>query len=96
MRSLRLNLDCYSRNEPDEVLLLFYKPVAQEPVPKLTIIFRHLDKGNRFPVCWRLADVVPVPKETSSTDFGFYTLISITPLLSKVFKKKLSGKLSYM
>ena len=38
------------------------KPVAQELAPKLAVIIRHLVNGGRFSVCWRLADVVPVPK----------------------------------
>ena len=44
-----------------ECVSLFYKQVARELAPKLTVIFRHLVKESSFPACWRLADVVPVP-----------------------------------
>ena len=44
----------------------FCKPVAWELAPKLAVIFRHLVNGGSFPACWRLADVVPVPKKSSS------------------------------
>ena len=47
-----------------------------------------------FPACWRLADVVPVPMESSSSDVGDYISISITSLLSHVFEKIVAGKLS--
>ena len=40
-----------------------------------------------FPVCWRLADGVPAPKRSLSSDLGDYRSTSITPLLSMVFEK---------
>ena len=58
------------------------------------MIFRHLVKGSSFLACCRLADVVPVLKESSFSDVGDYRLISITPVLSKVFEKIVAGKLN--
>ena len=40
----------------------FYKQVAREVEPNLAVIFRHLVRGGSFPTCWKLADIVPVPK----------------------------------
>ena len=72
---------------------LFYKHVARELVPKLAVIFRHSVRGGRFPGYWRLADVVPVPKE--STSLGCLRLqVSIMHVLSKVFEEIVAGKLS--
>ena len=51
--------------------------------PKLAVIVRYLVKGNSFPVCFRLVDVVSVPKE-AFTDIGGYRPVSIIPVLSKV------------
>ena len=61
----------------------------------MAVIFRHLFKGGSFPACWRLADVVPVPKGSPSSDVGDYRPLSITPVLSKVFEKIVAGKLSH-
>ena len=72
----------------------FYKQVAQDLASKLAVILGHHVKGDSFPVCWRLADVVPVPKESSSSDVGGYRPISITPVLSNVFEKTVTDILS--
>ena len=74
---------------------LLYKQVAWELASQLAVIFRHMVWGSCFPACWRLADVVPVPKGSSSSDVGDYRPISVTPVLSKVFKKIVAGKLSH-
>ena len=61
--------------------------MARKLVPKLVVIFRHL--------VFRLADVDPVPKESSSSYVGDYRPISITSVLSNGFQKILAGNLSY-
>ena len=61
----------------------------------MTVIFRHLVRGDNFPACWRLADVVPKLKGSSFSDVGDSDrLISITVVLSKVFEKIVAAKLS--
>ena len=37
-------------------------------------------------LCWRQANVTPIPKGTSSSSGANYRPISITPVLSKVFE----------
>ena len=81
-RSLLLGLDLYDVSVPDAMFLLFYKKVTRELATKLAVIFKHLVKKIIFPGCWRLADVMTVPKKCSSSDIGDYT----TPVLSKVFE----------
>ena len=73
----------------------FYKQVAPELESKLAVIFRHLLKWISFPTCWRLASVIPVLKESSSSVAGDYGPILITPILSKVFEEIETGKLSH-
>ena len=51
---------------------LFYKQVARELVPKLAVIFKHLLKGGSFSACWRLAGVIPMAEESSSSDVRDY------------------------
>ena len=93
--SLLLDLDPYGGNDLDSVFLLFCKQVARELGSKLAVIFRHLVKRGSFLVCWRLADDVPVTKESPSSEFGDYRPITVTTLLSKVFEKIVAGKLSH-
>ena len=62
---------------------------------KCSVIFRHQVKGGSFPVSWRLADVVPVPIRSSSSDVGDYRPIFITPVLSMVFEKIVTNTLSH-
>ena len=88
---LLLDLDSYGGNDPDGMVPLFYKQMNQELVPKMTVIFRHLVKGSRFPACWMSTDVVHVPKRSHSSDAGDYRPISITSILSKEFEKIVSG-----
>ena len=40
--------------------------------PKLAVNFRRLVKEGSIPACWKLADVVPVPKGSLSSDVGDY------------------------
>ena len=84
-----LGLDPYGRNDSNGIFPLFYKQLVRE----LAVSFRNLVKGSSFPAYWRLTDVVPMPKKSSSWKVGDYRPISITPVLSKVFEKIVSGKL---
>ena len=92
IRSLLLDLDPYGENNPDGMFSFFYKPVARELALKFGCNFRHLVKGGSFPACWRIADVVPVPKRFLFSEVGDYRPISITPLLLKIFEKIVAGK----
>ena len=63
-----LDQDLFGGNDLEGMFPISYKQVARELAPKLVVNFRHLVSGGSFPACWRLADVVPVPKESSSSD----------------------------
>jgi hypothetical protein len=65
---------------------LFYKNAAVLLVPKLSVIFRRLTTIGDFSECWRIANVVPVPKAVSSPIVDNYRPISNTPIISKVFE----------
>ena len=48
---------------------------------------------GRFPVCWRVANVTPIPKGPPSSSASNYRPISLTPILSKVFERLVSDRL---
>ena len=46
-----------------------------------------------FPVCWRVANVTPIPKGPPSSSSYNYRPISVTPILSRVFERVVSVRL---
>ena len=54
--------------------------------PHLCVVFRRLVRQGSFPACWRQANVTPIPKGPPSSSIANYRPISITSVLSKVFK----------
>ena len=85
-----LGLDIYGGFDPLGVLPLFLKKVA----PKLSIIFRMLIRLRCFPECWRSANVTIIIKGAPSPHRGNYRPISIMHILSKVYEKIVSHRLS--
>ena len=91
---LLLDLDTYGGVDPLVVFPLFLKKVADIIAPKLSICFRRLIRLGSFPGCWRSANVTAISKGAPSRDRENYRPISITPILSKVYEKLVSHKLS--
>ena len=58
-----------------------------------SVVFRQLIRLSSFPVCWRRANVTPVPKSPPSSSVSNYRPISITSVLSKVFELLVSIRL---
>ena len=49
---------------------------------------------GRFPVCWRVANVTPIPKgQLISSSVANYRPISLTSILSEVFERLVSVRL---
>ena len=82
---LLLDLDTYGGVDPLSVFPLFLKKVADIIARKLSMIFRRL---VRLPI------VTAIPKGAISPHKENYRPISITTILSKVYDKLLSRKLS--
>ena len=49
--------------------------MALELATKWAVIFKHLVEWGHFSECWRLADVVPVPKKSTPLDVGDFEKI---------------------
>ena len=91
---LLLDLNTYCGVDPLGVFPLFLKMVADIIAPKLSIIFHGLIRQGSFAECWRSNNVTAIPKGTASPDRENYRPISIAPILSKVYEKLVSHKLS--
>ena len=70
--------------------ICFFQRTASVLAPKLSHLFRKLWRCGEFPLEWRIADVTPIPKDPLSALVCNYQPISITPVLSKVFKRLIS------
>ena len=62
--------------------------------PKLAKIFHGLIATGNFLALGRTANITPIPKGTSPSQFPLdYRPISITPIISKVYEKLISRRL---
>ena len=89
------NLDSFGGVDPNGIFPLFLKNIAKQLSPKIATIFRNLLMNGEFPLCWRSANISPIPKGTSPTQYpSEYRPISITPVLSKIYEKLIVRRLS--
>ena len=93
VQRLLLDLDSYGGTDPLGMFPLFLKKTAVVLSPRLAVVFRRLLHLGSFPVCWRVANVTPIPKGPPSSSASRYRPISLTPILSKVFERLVSGRL---
>ena len=61
--------------------------------PRLAVVFRRLLRLGSFPVCWRVANVTPIPKDPPSSSASNSRPILLTPILSKVSERLVSVRL---
>ena len=91
---LLLDLDTYGGVDPLCVFPLFLRMLVDIIAPKLSIIFIGLIRQGSYLDYWRFANVTSIPMGAPSLDRENDRPISITPILSKVYEKLVSHKLS--
>ena len=95
IKYLLCNLDEYGGTDPNGLFPLILKRLSSQLAPKLAVIFRILIRQGSFSECWRLGNITPIPKGSSSCPSpNDYRPISITPILSKIFERLLAKRLS--
>ena len=67
--------------------------MADVLAPRLCVVFWRLLRLGSLPACWRQANVIPIPKDPSSSSVANYRQIFITPVLSKVFEHLVAVRL---
>ena len=87
---LLLDLDSYGGTDPMGMFHIFLKRTADVLAPRIAVVFRRLLLLGSFPVCWRVANVTPIPMGPPSSSVTNYKPISLTPILSKVFERLMS------
>ena len=93
MKRFLLDLDSYGGIDPLGMFPLFLKRPAEVLAPCLAVVFQQLLCFGSFPVCWRVANVTPIPKGPPSSSASNYRQISLTPILSMVFERLVSVRL---
>lgn len=68
--------------------------VAEHIAPVLSKIINFSFASGTFPLMWKLAHVIPLPKTSNPTSFSQYRPISILPILSKVIEHFVNHRLS--
>ena len=77
-----LYLDPVGGNDPLGMFPLLLKRTADVMAPRLSVVFWRLVRLGSFLVCWRQANVTPIPKGPPSSSVANYRPISITSVLS--------------
>ena len=90
MERLLLDVNSYGGTDPLGMFTLFWKKTAVVLAPCLAVVFWWLLRLGSFPVCWRVANVTPIPKSPPSSSASNYRPISLTPILSKIFERLVS------
>ena len=72
MELLLLDLDSYGGTDPLGMFPLFLKRTAEVLAPRFTVVFRRLLRLGSFPVCWRVTNVIKIPKGPSSSSASNY------------------------
>ena len=73
-----------------ECFLFFLKKTAVVLALRLAVVFRRLLRVGSFLVCWRVANVTPIPKGPPSSSASNNRPISLIPILSNVFERLVS------
>ena len=76
-----MDLDSYGGTDPLGVFHLFLKRTAAVLAPYLAVVFRQLLRMVGIPVCWRVANVIQIPKGPPSSSVANYRPIFLTSIL---------------
>lgn len=62
-------------------------------IPYILHIINQCIIKNYFPVCWKKAFVLPLPKVQNPTDFSHFRSISVLPTMSKILERILNSQM---
>ncbi len=86
VRRALLNLNINKATGPDEIPARVLKRCAPELAPVFQRLFHLSLTKNTYPLCWKIAHIVPVHKKGDRSLTSNYRPISITSVISKVFE----------
>ncbi len=71
---------------PDGVPQYIYKACKEFFIQPLTYIFNLILQSSKFPSCWKVSKITPIPKNNQLNEIVNYRPISILPVPAKVFE----------
>ena len=72
----------------DEICPIFVKLILAFILPYVTYVFNNIIKHSTYPISWKCAKIIPIPKMNSE-----FRPIAILPFLSKVFETVLNRQI---
>ena len=76
VKRLLLDLNSYGGTDPLGMFPIFLKKTAEVLAPRFAVVFRRLIRLGSFPVCWRVANVTPIPEgPPSSSAYGVNQIV---------------------
>ena len=78
----------------DNITISFIKPIAEYIASSLTFIINNLIEELNFQDQWKIARISPISKIANPTELRDYRLISILPILSKMYEKQVLHKIT--
>ena len=81
-------------SHPEGIPNSVIKKFALEIAPTLTTLFNRCIRESIFPDCWKIANVIPVPKTKNPAQLKDWRPISLTSTFSKVFEKVILSLIS--
>ena len=85
IQSALSKLNCRKATGPDGIPSWILKEYADILAPSISTILNSSFVKQRCPSSWKMADVVPIPKEKQITDVNKHLRpISLTPIISKL------------
>ena len=88
-----LDLDSSKASGPDSIPVTVLRHCAPELSSIFSKVFNLCLKTSTFPVCWKQAIVVPVPKKGDLTDAANYRPISLLSIVGKIFERILNDQI---
>ena len=80
-------LDANKASGPDGISTRMLKNTALSIAPSLAKLFNITFQLGRFPTCWKISSVVPIPKSSKHKEVSNYRPISLLPVVSKLLER---------
>ena len=80
---------------PDGIPSWVVRDCAHFLCPAITCLFNRSLKEGRVPLCFKMSNIVPVPKRDRPTDVSHFRPISMLPILSKLLEKIVCQKIIF-
>ena len=90
-----LSLDSSKANGPDGISVQMLKGTAHSIASSITKLFNISIRQGRFPECWKISSIVPIPKSNNHSECTNYRPISLLSVVSKMLERHFHHYISH-